>query len=126
MNHKQTASGLMLAVTLLGAAGLTAERATEGRDARLSTEDWTAADTNDDDTLSAAELNRAEPSLAAYFREIDVNGDRRIARDELAARQADAEPGSTDADELPAGEGDEGDLAPGAADQGANGGDADA
>ena len=95
MNHKQTATGLMLAVTLLGAAGLNAQPATESRDALLSTEDWTAADTNDDDTLSAAELNRAEPSLAAYFREIDVNGDRRIARDELAAWQAEPDPGSS-------------------------------
>jgi hypothetical protein len=126
MNQKQTAIGLVVAAILLGAAGAQAQPATESRDALLSTEDWTAADTNDDDTLSAAELNRAEPSLAAYFGEIDVNGDRRIARDELAAWQADAEPGSTDADELPAGEVDEGDLAPEAADQGANDGDADA
>ena len=123
MDHKRTVTGLILAVTLLGASVVNAQPATASRDALLSTEDWTAADTNDDDTLSAAELNRAEPSLAAYFREIDVNGDRRIARDELAAWQAGPDPGSTDADELPAGEVDEGDFTPESADR--NTGDAD-
>jgi hypothetical protein len=126
MDDKHTAIGLVVAAILLGAAGVHAQPATESRDSLLSTEDWTAADTNDDDTLSAAELNRAEPSLAAYFREIDANGDRRIARDELEAWQADPDPGSTDADELPAGEVDEGDLMPGADDRGADEGDADA
>ena len=124
MDHKRTVTGLILAVTLLGASVVNAQPATASRDALLSTEDWTAADTNDDDTLSPAELNRAEPSLAAYFREIDANGDRRIARDELAAWQAGPDPGSTDADELPAGEVDEGDLTPESVDR-SNNGDAD-
>ena len=123
MNHTLHASGLVVAVLLLGAPDAHAQPATDTRDALLSTEDWTAADTNDDDTLSTAELNRAEPSLAAYFREIDANGDRQIARDELAAWRAGPAPGSTDADELPAGEVDEGDLAPGAG--GSDDGDAD-
>ena len=84
-----------------------------------STEDWEDADTNDDDALSQAELNRAEPRLAAYFREIDADGDLRLTRDEIAQWQAGPEPSDIDADELPAGEVDQGDDEPADADRGA-------
>ena len=79
-------------------------------DVLTSTEDWTEADVDDHGTLSQSELNRAEPRLAAYFREIDANGDWRISRDEIAAWQSGPEPSDIDADELPAGSVDGGDT----------------
>jgi hypothetical protein len=102
----QPTLALVVSTMLLGAAATQAQPAetmTGREDILTSTEDWTDADTNDDGTLSQAELNRAEPTLAAYFREIDVDGDRRLSRDEIAAWQADPDPGEVDADELPAG-----------------------
>ena len=104
------ARGLVLASIVLVASAAVAQPADDGREALLSTEDWTAADTDDDGTLSAAELDRAEPSLSAFLGEIDTDGDRRISRTELEAWRAEPGPGIVDADELPAGEVDEGDA----------------
>ena len=109
----QTALALLISTLLLGgAAAAQAPPAgmSDADDVLTSTEDWAEADTNDDDALSQAELNRAEPRLAAYFREIDANGDWRISRDEIAAWQEGPEPSDIDADELPAGAVDGGDA----------------
>ena len=108
-----TTIALLASAMLLGGASI-AQSPPAGMadpDAVLtSTEDWTEADTDDDGTLSQPELNRAEPRLAAYFREIDANGDWRISRDEITAWQARPEPNDVDADELPAGSVDGGDT----------------
>jgi hypothetical protein len=101
---------LVVSTILLGAVAAQAQPAGDMDDVLTSTEDWAEADTNEDGTLSQAELNRAEPRLAAYFREIDADDDQRISRDELASWQAGPEPGEIDADELPAGAVDHGDT----------------
>jgi hypothetical protein len=105
---------LALAISsLLAASAVVAQAPPAGMsdtdEVLTSAEDWEQADTNDDDTLSYAELSRAEPRLGPYFREIDADGDRSITRDEIAAWQSGPEPGDIDADELPAGEVDAGD-----------------
>ena len=96
----------MMVSTILLAAPATQAQPVDPSEVLSSTEEWTEADTNDDDTLSPSELNRAEPTLAASFREIDRNNDRRISRDELETWQAGPEPGDPDADELAPGEAD--------------------
>lgn len=105
---------LLISSVLLSGAAAQAQSPPAGMadpdDVLTSTEDWTEADTDDDGTLSQSELNRAEPRLAAYFREIDANGDWHISRDEIAAWQAGPEPSDIDADELPAGSVDGGDT----------------
>jgi hypothetical protein len=105
MRFGTTLTLLISSALLAGAAAAQAPPAgmADADDVLTSTEDWTDADVDDDGTLSQAELNRAEPRLAAYFREIDANGDWRISRDEIAAWQSGPEPSDVDADELPAG-----------------------
>lgn len=104
--RSSTTVGLLMSSMLLagGAAAQSPPTGMADADGVLtSTEDWTEADVDDDGTLSQSELNRAEPRLAAYFRDIDANGDWRISRDEIAAWQSGPEPSDIDADELPAG-----------------------
>jgi hypothetical protein len=103
---------IFVSTILLGAPAAQAQPAglADTDDVLTSTEDWSEADTNDDGTLSQAELNRAEPRLASYFGQIDADDDQQISRDEIAAWQAGPEPGDIDADELPAGEADPGDT----------------
>jgi hypothetical protein len=96
---------VMISTMLLAAPASQAQPA-DPDDVLSSTEEWTDADINDDDALSQSELNRAEPTLATSFGDIDRNNDRRISRDELEAWQAGPEPGNPDADELAAGEAD--------------------
>ena len=96
----------MMISTILLAAPAAQAQPVDPSEVLSSTEEWTDADINDDDTLSPSELNRAEPTLAASFREIDSNNDRRISRDELEEWQAGPEPGDPDADELATGEAD--------------------
>jgi hypothetical protein len=103
---------LVISTVLLGAAAAQAQPVglADTDDVLTSTEDWSDADTNDDGTLSQAEMKRAEPRLAAYFRGIDADDNQQISRDELAAWKAGPEPGDIDADELPAGAVDTGDT----------------
>ena len=101
-----TTLAMMISAVLLAAPATQAQPA-DPDEVLSSTEEWTDADINDDDTLSQSELNRAEPSLATSFGDIDRNNDRRISRDELEAWQAGPEPGDPDADELAAGEADD-------------------
>jgi hypothetical protein len=96
----------MMISTILLAAPATQAQPADPDEVLSSTEEWTDADINDDDTLSQSELNRAEPTLATSFGDIDRNNDRRISRDELEAWQAGPEPGDPDADELATGEAD--------------------
>ena len=111
-----TTLALLVSALLLSGAAARAQSPPVGMadadDVLASTEDWTDADVDDDGTLSQSELNRAEPRLAAYFREIDANGDWRISRDEIAAWQSGPEPSDIDADELPAGAVDAGGTQP--------------
>jgi hypothetical protein len=110
--RQQFTQVLVVSTMLLGAAAAQAQPAglADIDDVLTSTEDWSDADTNDDGTLSQAELNRAEPRLAARFREIDADDDQQISRDEITAWKAGPEPGDVDADELPAGAVDHGDT----------------
>jgi hypothetical protein len=100
---------VMISTILLAAPASQAQPA-DPDEVLSSTEEWTDADINDDDTLSQSELNRAEPTLATSFGDIDRNNDRRISRDELEAWQAGPEPGDPDADELSTGEADRDDT----------------
>jgi len=48
-----------------------------------TTGDWMTADTNRDDQLTKAEIEKAWPTLGAHFDDIDVDGDKQASRDEL-------------------------------------------
>ena len=100
-----TTLAMMISTILLAAPASQAQPA-DPAEGLSSTAEWTDADINGDDTLSQSELNRAEPTLATSFGDIDRNNDRRISRDELEAWQAGPEPGDPDADELATGEAD--------------------
>jgi hypothetical protein len=106
-----TTLAMMISTILLAAPASQAQPA-DPDEVLSSTEEWTDADINDDDTLSRSELNRAEPTLATSFGDIDRNNDRRISRDELEAWQAGPEPGDPDADELATGEADDATTGP--------------
>jgi hypothetical protein len=106
-----TTLAMMISTILLAAPASQAQPA-DPDEVLSSTEEWTDADINDDDTLSQSELNRAEPTLATSFGDIDRNNDRRISRDELEAWQAGPEPGDPDADELATGEADDATTGP--------------
>jgi hypothetical protein len=106
-----TTLAMMISTILLAAPPSQAQPA-DPDEVLSSTEEWTDADINDDDTLSQSELNRAEPTLATSFGDIDRNNDRRISRDELEAWQAGPEPGDPDADELATGEADDATTGP--------------
>jgi hypothetical protein len=113
--HSHTTLALAISILLATSAAVaqTPPAGMSDTDAILtSTEDWDDADTNDDGTLSYAELSRAEPRLGPYFREIDADADQRITRDEIANWQSGPEPTDIDADELPAGEVDAGEDEP--------------
>jgi hypothetical protein len=106
-----TTLAMMISTILLAAPASQAQPA-DPDEVLSSTEEWTDADINGDDTLSQSELNRAEPTLATSFGDIDRNNDRRISRDELEAWQAGPEPGDPDADELATGEADDATTGP--------------
>ncbi|HEX6572454.1 MAG TPA: hypothetical protein VF055_10545 [Steroidobacteraceae bacterium] len=98
--RKHPTLALVVSSILLGTAATQAQPADmSGTDVLLSTEHWTEADTNEDGTLSKAELSRAEPTLAPDFDTIDRDDDRQISRDEIEAWHAGPDAGSVDADE---------------------------
>jgi hypothetical protein len=53
------------------------------RSSATTTGDWMAADTNGDEQLSKAEVDKAWPTVGARFDDIDVDGDKQATRDEL-------------------------------------------
>ena len=48
-----------------------------------TTGDWMTADSNGDEQLTKAEIEKAWPTLGAHFDDIDVDGDKQASRDEL-------------------------------------------
>jgi hypothetical protein len=53
------------------------------RSSATTTGDWMTVDTNGDEQLSKAEIDKAWPTVGAHFDEIDVDGDKQATRDEL-------------------------------------------
>jgi hypothetical protein len=80
------------------------------RSTATTTEDWMAADTNGDQQLSKAEIDKAWPTVGARFDDIDVDGDKQATRDELRSwhesqktRMEADQPASAPASTAPAG-----------------------